>query len=168
MIKPYLIAVYIIGVHFLIFLRILMDVSLQWFFFVVVVFSWFWHKGNLSLLFYFLEEMVQNCCFFLKRIVEFASDIIWARRIIYWKVFDHKINFFSRLFALFSFTLRAFSGYLVIMTVCSYLKVGDYKVDWQPYQWLRLVYTKPHCKIMIGLLHWRILNVSIFLSFLMS
>jgi len=58
MIKPYLIAVYIIGVHFLIFFEDFNGHESIGVFFVVVVFFWFWYKGNLSLLFYFLEEMV--------------------------------------------------------------------------------------------------------------
>ena len=58
MIKPYFIAVYITGVHFLIFFEDFNGHESIGFFFVVVVFFWFWYKGNLSLLFYFLEEMV--------------------------------------------------------------------------------------------------------------
>lgn len=69
------------------------------------VFVWFWYEGdaglkirNYSFCSYLLEEMVENLYnFFLKYLVDFTSDLIWAWFFLFWKVVNHSVSFKQRL-----------------------------------------------------------------------
>lgn len=53
---------------------------------------------NYSFCSYLLEEMEENLYnFFLKYLVEFTSELIWAWFFLFWKVVNHSISFKKRL-----------------------------------------------------------------------
>jgi len=104
------------------------------------VFVWFWYEGdaglkirNYSFCSYLLEEMVENLYnFFLKYLVDFTSELIWAWFFLFWKVVNHSVSFKQRLSDPLFFLV-------CVLADCVFEGIGLFHLGYQIYSFIILL-----------------------------